>query len=140
MLRFSKIENSKFAIRVPLGPIANLVVFNRVVFRAVSYFLRNPSWITIRPMFALTCLTSSFNVGRIIKFHKTYLGNKSITLPNSEVTRRFRPLDEVAIYVPGGKASYISTVLMAAGPARAAGAATVRGTGNAVSEDRWDMD
>ena len=32
-----------------------------------------------------------------------------------------RPLERVGIYVPGGKASYPSTVLMAAIPAKAAG-------------------
>lgn len=38
-----------------------------------------------------------------------------------EVEQRTRPLERVGIYVPGGKASYPSTVLMAAIPAKVAG-------------------
>ena len=38
-----------------------------------------------------------------------------------EASRVFRPLDRVGVYVPGGKANYPSTVLMAAIPAKVAG-------------------
>ena len=40
---------------------------------------------------------------------------------NEEITRKFRVLDSVGMYVPGGKAAYPSTVLMGAAPAIACG-------------------
>jgi histidinol dehydrogenase len=54
---------------------------------------------------------------------------------------RYRPVDSAGIYVPGGKASLASTVLMAAVPARVAGVtrvvmATPPGPDGTVSDDR----
>ena len=48
---------------------------------------------------------------------------KSLNLQNSdkEITRKFRVIDSVGIYIPGGKASYPSTVLMGSAPALACG-------------------
>jgi histidinol dehydrogenase len=42
-------------------------------------------------------------------------------LPGIVVERRFRPLDSVGIYVPGGKAALVSSLVMTAVPARVAG-------------------
>jgi histidinol dehydrogenase len=62
---------------------------------------------------------------RIQKFHQFL--SKRLTLSfkvlekGTRLERVNRPLDRVGIYVPGGKASYPSTVLMAAIPARVAG-------------------
>lgn len=62
---------------------------------------------------------------RIQKFHR--LLSKRLTLSSKVVEkgtrleRVIRPLERVGIYVPGGKASYPSTVLMAAIPAKVAG-------------------
>lgn len=42
-------------------------------------------------------------------------------VPGIEAERRFRPLGSVGIYVPGGRAAYPSTLVMAAVPAREAG-------------------
>jgi histidinol dehydrogenase len=42
-------------------------------------------------------------------------------LPGIEVERRFRPLDSVGIYVPGGRAPLVSSLVMTAVPARVAG-------------------
>ncbi len=62
---------------------------------------------------------------RIQKFHQ--LLNKGLTLSlklvekGTRLERVIRPLERVGIYVPGGKASYPSSVLMAAIPARVAG-------------------
>jgi len=66
---------------------------------------------------------------RIHKFHQ--LSGRRSTLWHTPVTGRsekgirlgqiIKPLESVGIYVPGGKASYPSTVLMAAIPARIAG-------------------
>jgi histidinol dehydrogenase len=62
---------------------------------------------------------------RIRKFHRSR-SKKRLTSLNEEekgirLGQAMRPLERVGIYVPGGKASYPSTVLMAAIPARVAG-------------------
>jgi histidinol dehydrogenase len=62
---------------------------------------------------------------RIQKFHQLPSKGLIFSLKGEEKEIRLeqvmRPLDRVGIYVPGGKASYPSTVLMAAIPAKAAG-------------------
>tara|TARA_B100000131_G_scaffold201925_1_gene193984 strand:- start:48 stop:1352 length:1305 start_codon:yes stop_codon:yes gene_type:complete len=55
---------------------------------------------------------------RIFDFQKSLLHPEN-KLKN--ITRRNIPVENVLIYIPGGKASYPSTVLMAAAPAKAAG-------------------
>ena len=60
--------------------------------------------------------------GRIEDFHRRQL----LQLPehdsmNTALTEAIRPLQRVGLYVPGGKASYPSSVLMSAIPARVAG-------------------
>ena len=62
---------------------------------------------------------------RIRKFHQS-LSKKLITSLSEEekgirLGQAMRPLERIGIYVPGGKASYPSTVLMAAIPAKVAG-------------------
>lgn len=47
------------------------------------------------------------------------------TAPGVEITRRWAPLRRVGAYVPGGKASYPSTVVMTVVPARVAGTGEV---------------
>jgi histidinol dehydrogenase len=62
---------------------------------------------------------------RIRKFHQLLSKRLMTSLTEDEKGIRLgqiaRPLERVGIYVPGGKASYPSTVLMAAIPARVAG-------------------
>jgi histidinol dehydrogenase len=62
---------------------------------------------------------------RIHKFHQLLSKRLILSLKGEEKGIRLeqvmRPLERVGIYVPGGKASYPSTVLMAAIPAKAAG-------------------
>lgn len=48
-----------------------------------------------------------------------------VTVPGVTVRRRWAPLRRVGAYIPGGKASYPSTVLMTAVPARVAGVGEV---------------
>jgi len=59
---------------------------------------------------------------RIRRFHQL-VTQKSICALEKEIQigQAIRPLERVGIYVPGGKASYPSTVLMAAIPAKVAG-------------------
>ena len=62
---------------------------------------------------------------RIRKFHQLLSKRWVLTLKEEEKGIRLeqviKPLERVGIYVPGGKASYPSTVLMAALPAKVAG-------------------
>jgi histidinol dehydrogenase len=60
--------------------------------------------------------------GRILRFHQL-VTQRSISALEKEIQigQEMRPLGRVGIYVPGGKASYPSTVLMAAIPAKVAG-------------------
>ncbi len=62
-----------------------------------------------------------YSFERIVDFHQDQIKKIDLTFSNNSITRRVRALDSVAMYIPGGKASYPSTVLMATGPARAAG-------------------
>jgi histidinol dehydrogenase len=59
---------------------------------------------------------------RILRFHQL-MTQRSISALEKEIQigQEIRPLERVGIYVPGGKASYPSTVLMAAIPAKVAG-------------------
>ena len=60
---------------------------------------------------------------RILRFHEAQRpADLSLRGPyGEELGRRWRPVDRAGLYVPGGRASYPSTVLMNAIPARVAG-------------------
>ncbi|MCX6000769.1 MAG: histidinol dehydrogenase [Chloroflexi bacterium] len=58
---------------------------------------------------------------RIRAFHQRQRRESWIRLGEGGLGQRVQPLNRVGIYVPGGTASYPSTVLMAAIPARVAG-------------------
>lgn len=61
-------------------------------------------------------------------FHTKILRKKEEVVESEvgvQVWREFRPIEKVGIYVPGGKASYPSTVLMLATPARVAGCSEI---------------
>lgn len=60
---------------------------------------------------------------RILSFHQHQLpADLAVTGPHGELLgRRWRPVQRAGLYVPGGRASYPSTVLMNAVPARVAG-------------------
>lgn len=55
---------------------------------------------------------------RILNYQKTLLPSEKI---DNNIIRKNIPIESILIYTPGGKALYPSTVLMAAGPAKAAG-------------------
>ncbi len=59
--------------------------------------------------------------GRIRSFHKKCMQKIGAGFIRDGVGQRILPLERVGIYVPGGTASYPSTVLMTAIPARVAG-------------------
>ncbi len=60
---------------------------------------------------------------RIRRFHQLLKKNATVRWVEKgiRIEQRTKPLEKVGIYVPGGKASYPSTVLMAAIPAKVAG-------------------
>jgi histidinol dehydrogenase len=60
---------------------------------------------------------------RILAFHEQQRpSDLAVTGPHGErLGRRWRPVERAGLYVPGGRASYPSTVLMNAVPARVAG-------------------
>ena len=62
-----------------------------------------------------------FSFERVLNFHRDQISSGNKNLPKGPIGRRSRSLEKVAMYIPGGKASYPSTVLMAAGPAISAG-------------------
>jgi len=59
--------------------------------------------------------------GRISSFHKTQKKNIWHEVAEADSAQLIRPLERIGVYVPGGTASYPSTVLMTAIPARVAG-------------------
>ena len=83
--------------------------------------------------------TLAFAIKRIENYHRRQLLESwSFSDENgAELGQRVTPLDKVGIYVPGGKASYPSSVLMAAIPAKLAGVEqiimTVPAPGNKIN-------
>ena len=63
----------------------------------------------------VTALEVAFE--NIIQFHSKCRDSLNLEPIDSEISRTFRPIRSALLYVPGGKASYPSSVLMAAGPA-----------------------
>ncbi|MBW3671082.1 MAG: histidinol dehydrogenase [Acidobacteria bacterium] len=62
------------------------------------------------------------SIERVRQFHeKQKQSDYTISVNGSTLTHRVRPLNRVGIYVPGGKAVYLSTLVMCAVPAQLAG-------------------
>lgn len=65
-------------------------------------------------------------IARVEAFHRQQLpSGYSWSFHGTEVVHRVRPLRRVGVYVPGGRAVYISTLIMTAVPARIAGVAEI---------------
>ena len=62
-----------------------------------------------------------YSYNNILSYQSDCYKSLNLKIHNSEIARKFRPVKSVAMYIPGGQASYPSTVLMAAAPAQAAG-------------------
>tara|TARA_Y100000591_G_scaffold211398_1_gene183347 strand:+ start:919 stop:2214 length:1296 start_codon:yes stop_codon:yes gene_type:complete len=62
-----------------------------------------------------------FSFDKLINFQSTCFDSLNLEGPKREITRKFRIIDSVGMYIPGGKASYPSTVLMGSAPAIACG-------------------
>ena len=86
--------------------------FDRV---SVSPILIEPRSVTIDPELARALDVA---IERVESFHVAQL---PASYQWREVQHRVRPLQRVGVYVPGGRAVYISTLIMCAVPARIAG-------------------
>ena len=76
-----------------------------------------------------------FSFDKIINFQSTCFDSLNLDCSRGEITRKFRTIDSVGMYVPGGKASYPSTVLMGAAPAIACGVKKISITSPAQNGD-----
>ena len=77
----------------------------------------------------------NFAFKRIKDFHSNNLKKKDSKESSSIITSTTKALTEITIYVPGGKAIYPSSVLMAAGPAVAAGVKNIYLTSPGSTEE-----
>ncbi len=62
---------------------------------------------------------------KILNYQSRCFASLNLEDTDNEITRKFRVIESVGIYVPGGKASYPSTVLMGAAPAIACGVSDI---------------
>ena len=58
-----------------------------------------------------------YSFEKILNYQSRCFASLNLEDTDNEITRKFRVIESVGIYVPGGKASYPSTVLMGAAPA-----------------------
>ena len=66
-----------------------------------------------------------YSFEKILNYQSRCFASLNLEDTDSEITRKFRVIESVGIYVPGGKASYPSTVLMGAAPAIACGVSDI---------------
>ena len=65
-------------------------------------------------------ISLEFSFQQLLNFQSKCFSSLKLNTHDS-ITRKFRKIDKVGMYIPGGKASYPSTVLMGAAPAIACG-------------------
>jgi histidinol dehydrogenase len=66
-----------------------------------------------------------YSFEKILNYQSRCFTSLNLEETNNEITRKFRVIKSVGIYVPGGKASYPSTVIMGAAPAIACGVSEI---------------
>ena len=62
-----------------------------------------------------------YSFEKILSYQTKCFESLDLENPEDEITRKFRVIESIGMYIPGGKASYPSTVLMASAPAIACG-------------------
>ena len=65
-------------------------------------------------------ISLEFSFQQLLNYQSKCFSSLKLNTHDS-ITRKFRKIDKVGMYIPGGKASYPSTVLMGAAPAIACG-------------------
>ena len=102
--------------------------FDRVALTASELAVGPPEYAAAERAVGETTLRSlRYAASRIERFHRE-CAPRSWRMKDdngSRLGQEVRPLDRVAVYVPGGRAAYPSTVLMTAVPARVAGVAEI---------------
>jgi histidinol dehydrogenase len=79
-------------------------------------------------------------IERVTSFHEPQLPRSyRWTRGDSTITHRVRPLRRVGVYVPGGRAVYLSTLIMAAVPARIAGVEEIVVSTTPAAADRDEL-
>ena len=66
-----------------------------------------------------------YSFEKILNYQSRCFASLNLEDVDNQITRKFRVIESVGIYVPGGKASYPSTVLMGAAPAIACGVSDI---------------
>jgi len=66
-----------------------------------------------------------YSFKQILNYQSRCFASLNLEDTDNEITRKFRVIESIGIYVPGGKASYPSTVLMGAAPAIACGVSDI---------------
>ena len=66
-----------------------------------------------------------YSFEKILNYQSRCFASLNLEDAHNQITRKFRVIESVGIYVPGGKASYPSTVLMGAAPAIACGVSDI---------------
>jgi histidinol dehydrogenase len=89
----------------------------------INEILIAPREVTIDPEMAAAIDTV---IARVESFHRQQLPpGYTWKFEGTEVEHRVRPLRRVGVYVPGGRAVYLSTLIMTAVPARIAGVSEI---------------
>ena len=79
-------------------------------------------------------------IARVESFHRKQLpASYRWTFDGTEIAHRVRPLRRVGVYVPGGRAVYISTLIMGAVPARIAGVTDIVVATTATAAERPEL-
>jgi histidinol dehydrogenase len=108
--------------------------FDRVT---IDDILIGPRSATIDPLMAESI---DLAMARVENFHRLQLPRGyTWEMNGTEVMHRVRPLQRVGVYVPGGRAVYLSTLIMTAVPARIAGVREIVAITTPASADRAEM-
>ena len=129
-LHSRRAENAEEALRSAEEVIAEV---RKEGDRAVARSIRRFDRATLRPNDIVTTPKKQsidprmskaidLSIDRVRRFHeKQQQEDYTVTIGGSKLTHRVRSLGRVGIYVPGGKAVYLSTLIMCAVPAQLAG-------------------
>ncbi len=97
--------------------------FDRATMRPNDILLEKPKKQSIDPKMSKAI---DLSIDRVRRFHESQKqSDYTVSVDGSKLTHRVRPLKRVGIYVPGGKAVYLSTLIMCAVPAQIAGVAEI---------------
>jgi histidinol dehydrogenase len=141
-------ENLSAALRVADEAIAGVRARgDRYVAEQIARFDQRtiaPEEIRIAPRMVTIDRTTAkaidMAIARVERFHLEQLPpSYRWTIDGTEILHRVRPLRRAGIYVPGGRAVYVSTLIMGAVPARIAGVEEIAVATTAMAADRDEL-